>query len=117
MNVPRPAAPGRTRTCPHCKATILESASVCPACLHHLRFDPALKPTPAPSFPVLKVEGRVENPEAVQTWEYAVVVSIKGQNGEDLGRHVVNVGALRPGEGREFQVSVEVAGRRGPGTN
>ena len=40
MNTGRVAAPGRTRTCPHCKATILESASVCPACHHHLRFDP-----------------------------------------------------------------------------
>ena len=29
---------GRTRVCPHCKATILESAAVCPQCKHHLRF-------------------------------------------------------------------------------
>ena len=30
---------GATRTCPHCRATILESAIVCPGCRHHLRFD------------------------------------------------------------------------------
>jgi len=40
MNVAsRPVAAGKTRTCPHCKATILESLSICPGCLHHLRFD------------------------------------------------------------------------------
>ena len=35
----RPVSTGKTRTCPHCKATILESLSICPGCLHHLRFD------------------------------------------------------------------------------
>ena len=37
--VPRPGTAGATRTCPHCKATILESSSVCPACRGHLKFD------------------------------------------------------------------------------
>ena len=41
MSAARPGTPGATRTCPHCKTTILESASVCPACRHHLRFDEA----------------------------------------------------------------------------
>ena len=36
----RLGAPGKTRICPHCKTTILESANVCPSCKHHLRFDP-----------------------------------------------------------------------------
>ena len=35
---------GATRTCPHCRATILESAIVCPGCRHHLRFDKDAKP-------------------------------------------------------------------------
>jgi peptide/nickel transport system ATP-binding protein len=41
MSTPRPGTAGATRSCPHCKTTILESASVCPACKHHLRFDEA----------------------------------------------------------------------------
>ena len=35
----RVATVGKTRSCPHCRATILESAAVCPACRHHLRFE------------------------------------------------------------------------------
>ena len=35
----RPSPTGKTRTCPHCKAVILESLSICPGCMHHLRFD------------------------------------------------------------------------------
>jgi hypothetical protein len=31
MNAVRPIAPGATRSCPHCKSTVLASASVCPA--------------------------------------------------------------------------------------
>ena len=39
MSAARPGVAGATRTCPHCKATILESSAVCPACRGHLRFD------------------------------------------------------------------------------
>ena len=41
MNAARPGTAGATRDCPHCKATILDSAAVCPACRGHLRFDSA----------------------------------------------------------------------------
>ena len=41
MSAARPGTAGATRVCPHCKATILESASVCPACRGHLRYDEA----------------------------------------------------------------------------
>ena len=37
MSAMRPGETGATRTCPHCKTTILESAAVCPACRGHLR--------------------------------------------------------------------------------
>ena len=33
-----PSTAGRTRSCPHCKATILESSAICPQCRHHLKF-------------------------------------------------------------------------------
>ena len=46
MSAPRPGETGATRTCPHCKTTILESAAVCPACRGHLRLD-ATAPDPA----------------------------------------------------------------------
>ena len=39
MSSVRPGSPGATRECPHCRETILESAAVCPACRHYLRFD------------------------------------------------------------------------------
>ena len=38
MNPVHPGDPGATRKCPHCRETILESAMVCPACRHHLRY-------------------------------------------------------------------------------
>ena len=44
----RTGAVGRTRVCPHCKATILESAAVCPQCQHHLRFGVADVAAPKP---------------------------------------------------------------------
>ena len=39
MSSARPGSAGATRACPHCRETILESASVCPACRKFLRFD------------------------------------------------------------------------------
>ena len=39
MSALRTGTAGATRTCPHCKATILESSAVCPACRGHLKFD------------------------------------------------------------------------------
>ena len=108
MNAIRPPLPGRTRTCPHCKATILDSASVCPVCQHHLRFNPAGHPATAPAFSAFRVEGVIANPEATDHWEYAVVVAIRDERGAEIARQVVNVGALAPGEQRACVVSVDV---------
>ncbi len=55
MSALRPPPAGKTRACPHCKATILESASVCPACRHYLRFDPSAQPAVSPSVPAFRV--------------------------------------------------------------
>jgi hypothetical protein len=106
-------AAGKTRACPHCKATILESAGICPACLHHLRFDPGQKSGPAPGIPAFRVEGAIKNSESVGRWEYAVVVAIRDAQGAEVSRHVVNVGALAPQEQRRFAVSVEVFAKSG----
>jgi hypothetical protein len=101
---------GRTRVCPHCKATILESAPICPQCRHHLKFGAAAA-VPADQqegFSALRVEGTVQHPERGGDWEYSVVLSIRNERGEELSRQVVGVGALRPAESRTFTLSVEV---------
>lgn len=105
MSAVRPGATGATRTCPHCKATILESAAVCPACRGHLRFD-APAADAAQRFVPLKVEGTLNAPDD-GAFEYTMVVVIRDQRGKEIGRHVAGVGAVFPGESRSFEVSVE----------
>src|SRR5262245_28486245 len=108
MSTVRSSAPGATRTCPHCRASILESASVCPVCRHHLRFDPGAATRAQPSFVPLKVEGTITHPPAGEAWEYSVLISIKNEKGEEIARQVVGVGALEPNEQRTFSLAVEV---------
>jgi hypothetical protein len=106
MSSVRPVVPGKTRTCPHCKAVILESASVCPGCQHHLRFgtDAQLVETRN----ALHIEGRIKHPPAEEPWEYAVVVYVRNEKGEEVARHVINVGALAKSEERTVSLSVDV---------
>jgi hypothetical protein len=110
MSTGRVVTTGRTRTCPHCKATILESASICPACQHHLRFDPKaiVERRSQPTFSPLRVEGSFRHPPTGEPWEYSVVVSIRNDRGEELARKVVGVGALLPNEGRTVTLSLDV---------
>jgi hypothetical protein len=108
MSTARQGAAGTTRVCPHCRAAILESASVCPACRHHLRFDKSAAARAVPAFVPLKVEGTIRHPEAGEPWEYSVMVSIRNERGEEVARHVVGVGALHPSEHRVFTLAVEV---------
>jgi len=108
MNSGRVATPGRTRSCPHCKATILESAAVCPGCHHHLRFDPAAAAQRAePQKIPLKVDGTIRHPVDAPACEYSVVVSVRNARGEEIAREVVDVGALNPLDERTFTLSVE----------
>ncbi|MEO5628897.1 MAG: hypothetical protein ABIQ62_03895 [Thermomonas sp.] len=114
MNAARPGTTGATRTCPHCKALILESSAVCPACRGHLRFDaPAVDA--AERFVPLQVEGTINAP-VDGAFEYTMVVVIRDENGKEIARHVAGVGAVFPGESRSFNVSVEAvpasAGKR-----
>ncbi|MEJ0008003.1 MAG: hypothetical protein WDM77_16965 [Steroidobacteraceae bacterium] len=99
--------PGKTRSCPHCKATILESATVCPGCLHHLRFDPAAQRM-LPAATPLRVEGTIRHPPDGGTWEYSIVLAVRNERGEELTRQVVGVGALAPTDVRSFSLSVEL---------
>ncbi|WP_297834302.1 hypothetical protein [Thermomonas sp.] len=104
MSAPRPGAVGATRTCPHCKTTILESATVCPACRGHLRFDSTGTPI-EPVIP-LQVEGSLSG-TAESAFEYTVVVVVRDERGREVSRHVAGVGAVFAGENRSFTVTVE----------
>jgi hypothetical protein len=110
MSTGRVALTGKTRICPHCKSTILESASVCPACQHHLRFDPkAIAERRAQAtVSALRVEGAFRHPAEGEAWEYTVVVSVRNDRGEEVARKVVGVGVLNANEGRTVMLSVDV---------
>ena len=104
----RPAPTGKTRTCPHCKAVVLESLSVCPGCLHHLRFDSEAAKRQVAATTALKVDGVIRHPAVEEPWEYYVVVAIRNERGEEIERRVINVGALQGAEKRTVSLSVEV---------
>jgi hypothetical protein len=115
MNVAsRPVAAGKTRTCPHCKATILESLSICPGCLHHLRFDQEAAKRQVAATSALRVEGVIRHPPLEEPWEYFVVIAIRNDRGEEVTRQVVSVGALQNTEKRTFALSVEVLPQQAP---
>ena len=97
---------GATRTCPHCRETILESAAICPACNHKLRYGGPAGDLAAPAaLTPLKVEGSFRNPDS-GAWEYSLV--IRNERGEEIARRLVGVGAMQPGEQRSFSLSVEM---------
>jgi hypothetical protein len=115
MNVAsRPIAVGKTRTCPHCKATILESLSICPGCLHHLRFDQEAAKRQVAATSALRVEGVIRHPPLAEPWEYFVVIAIRNDRGEEVTRQVVSVGCLQSTEKRTFALSVEVLPQQAP---
>ena len=108
MSSVRPGTPGATRACPHCRETILESAAVCPACRHYLRFDPgATDQLPAPALTPLRIEGSIRHPADGEPWEYTVAVSIHNDRGEEIAHRLIGVGALNPNEQRTFTLLVE----------
>lgn len=106
MSSLRPGTAGATRSCPHCKATILESSSVCPACKGHLRFEPGA--AQRESSTPLRVDGTIRQPATGGPAEYSVLLSIRNERGEEITRQVLGVGALRPDEERTFTLSVEM---------
>ena len=115
MNTVRKTPAGTTRTCPHCRAVILHSTSVCPSCKKHVRFVAgAGGGVVAPTFSPLRVEGSIRHPTAGDAWEYAVTVTIRNDRGEEVSRQLVGVGAIPPGEQRTFTVAVDVFGPPGP---
>lgn len=108
MSNVRPGTPGATRACPHCKETILESASVCPACKHHLQFNTGAATEETAGITPLRIEGSIRNPPDSGPWEYCVVVSIRNDRGVEIARKLIGVGAMNPDEQRTFTLAVEV---------
>lgn len=104
---PAAVTAGKSRTCPHCRATILQSATICPVCQKSLRWDPHVGRHKPPSFSALRVEGTINHP-APEPWEYSVLLSIRNDRGEEIARQMVDVGALQSREQRTFTLSVEV---------
>lgn len=113
MSQPRPGMAGATRTCPHCKTTILESASICPSCKHYLRFDEAGAAPATPRISPLQVEGTIRHPPDGGAWEYSMVLTIRNEFGKEINRQVVGVGGINPNEQRTFTLAVELVERRG----
>jgi hypothetical protein len=107
----RPATQaGATRTCPHCRATILESAIVCPGCRHHLRFDKDQRPGGVPATRTAwQVEGTLDAQRMDSTTEYSILVVVRNERNEEVARQVVNVGSLQGVERRTFTLSIETA--------
>jgi hypothetical protein len=107
--VERRTTVGKTRSCPHCRATILESAAVCPACRHHLRFATRRGEEPRSASQVaLKVSGEFARKATSGPGEYHVVVVIRDAGGSELARKVIGVGGLAPGEERKVDLTVEI---------
>jgi hypothetical protein len=108
-------ATGATRACPHCRATILESAVICPGCRHHLRFDKDMRPgASAPTHTAWQIEGQLNATSGSATTEYSILISVRNERNEEVARQVVNVGALQGSERRTFTLSVETAESTGP---
>jgi hypothetical protein len=116
MSAARAGSVGASRICPHCKATVLESAAICPGCQHHLRFNAAAADPNAAGYSALRVEGAIQHRGRDEKCEYCVVVSIANEAGEKVIRQVVGVGALQPGERHTYTFSVDlIPARSGPG--
>jgi hypothetical protein len=118
MSSVRSGSPGATRACPHCRETILESAVVCPACRHYLRYGAGTDESPQPpAVTPLRVEGSIRHPADGEAWEYTIVVSITNDRGEEIANKLIAVGAMNPNEQRTFTLSVEAveAKPKGPG--
>lgn len=107
MSTTRPVSPGKSRKCPHCRSDILESASVCPVCRHHLRFGQAAEQA-GTRFSALHVEGTIRHPAGSGAWEYSVVIAIRNQKGEEIARQVIGIGAMQGADLRTFDLSVDV---------
>lgn len=114
MSVARPGTLGATRVCPHCRAIVLQSASICPGCQHHLRFNTGNAGEPeSKGVSAMRIEGSIQHSVPQEQCEYCVVISITNERGEKVARQVVGVGALQAGERHKYTFSVDLLPSRG----
>lgn len=59
-----------------------------------------------------RVEGTFRQNLEPNACEYSVVVSIRDDHGQEIKRHVIDVGAMERDEQRTFELSVEVSAPR-----
>jgi uncharacterized protein YbaR (Trm112 family) len=104
----RPVSAGKTRVCPHCKAVVLESLSVCPGCRHHLRFDAEAAQRQEAAIRAFEVDGEIAHPAGEDPCEYSIVVTVRNAQGQQIARQLVAVGALCGGEHCSVALAVEV---------
>ncbi len=107
MSATRSVSPGKSRRCPHCRSEILESASICPVCRHHLKHGLAAEQA-GERFSALHVEGTIRHPAGNTPWEYSVVITIRNQKGEEVARQMVGIGSMSGNDLRTFDLSVDV---------
>ncbi len=107
MSTTRSVSPGKSRKCPHCRSEILESASICPVCRHHLKHGLAAEQA-GERFSALHVEGTIRHPAGNTAWEYSVVITIRNQKGEEVARQMVGIGSMSGNDLRTFDLSVDV---------
>jgi len=107
MSSVRAGQPGATRLCPHCKATVLESATVCQGCRHHLRFNGG-KQLAVEAYTSFSVDGTIAHRQRHEPCEYCIVLQVTNERGEQILRQVVGVGALQAGEQRRLNVTVDM---------
>ena len=101
---------GESRSCPHCKATILKSAASCPLCRHNLRFvSIGAAPSAQPKRCALLVEGALKNSSENEVLEYFVLMEVRDESGKLISRQSVGVGAIPRAEKRIFSLRVEIA--------
>ena len=101
---------GESRSCPHCKATILKSAASCPLCRHNLRFvSIGAAPSAQPKRCALLVEGALKNSSESEVLEYFVLMEVRDESGKLLSRQSVGVGAIPRADKRIFSLQVEIA--------
>jgi len=86
------ASAGASRTCPHCKATILQSTFSYPICRHLLKFNsPAFQPPLQATICPLLVEGTLAHHEAEESLEYQILMQIRDDAGKLVSRECASV--------------------------
>jgi hypothetical protein len=106
----RVSAAGDSRSCPHCKATILKSSVSCPLCRHVLRFgSAAAEEVCNPSECLLSVDGTINHPGAGEALEYFILMEVRDETGKLVSRQSLGVGAIDKAQKRIFSLRVEMS--------